>query len=183
MEKEYISQQIFNCDEKGAPGFKVSKDRLTLLLCANTSGTFKCKPLLVYKSENLRAFKGKKKEHLTVFWCLNKTSWVTQTHFKDWFLQSFIPEVRDYLAKENLPFKVMLLLDNCKSHGDAVMLQYPDVHVEFLPPNTTPLIQPMDHTVIATFKAYYVKRVIQRVLRFVNKHQNCDNFSRNLEIV
>ena len=43
---------------------KVLKDRYTLLFCANASGVLKCKPILVYESENPRALKGKRKEHL-----------------------------------------------------------------------------------------------------------------------
>ncbi|GFT42071.1 tigger transposable element-derived protein 1 [Nephila pilipes] len=72
--QEYISQQVFNCDETGLfwkkmpnrtyitaeekmmPGHKPMKDRLILALCANACGDCKIKPLLVYHSENPRAF-------------------------------------------------------------------------------------------------------------------------------
>lgn len=75
----YSPKQIFNVDETGlfwkrlpkrtfiskseksCPGYKVSKDRLTLLLGGNAEGDFKFKPLLVYHSENPRAFKNVKK--------------------------------------------------------------------------------------------------------------------------
>lgn len=193
-EKGFVPQQIFNCDETGlfwkrmpsrtfltkeekkAPGFKVAKDRFTLLFCANASGTYRCKPMLVYRSENPRALKGKRKDDLPVFWKWNKTAWVTQINFKEWFNKSFIPEVKAFLAKENLSFKVLLLLDNCKSHGDAVLLSHPNVEILFLPPNTTSLIQPMDQSVIATFKSYYLKRVLKAMLRHVNQHRACENF-------
>lgn len=86
--------------EKRAPGFKVAKDRFTLLFCANASENFKCKPMLVYRSENPRALKGKNKDHLPVYWKSNKTAWVTQINVEEWFKQSFIPDVKEFLLKQ-----------------------------------------------------------------------------------
>lgn len=80
----YTNKQVFNIDETGLfwkimpsrtylakeeksmPGFKASKDRLTLLLGANASGDFKLKPLLIYHFENPRAMKGHDQNHLPV---------------------------------------------------------------------------------------------------------------------
>uniref|UniRef100_A0A1A9X369 HTH CENPB-type domain-containing protein n=1 Tax=Glossina brevipalpis TaxID=37001 RepID=A0A1A9X369_9MUSC len=74
-ESGYDQKQVFNVDEtelfwkrlpkrtfiskteKSAPGFKASKDRLTLLLGGNANGDFKFKPFLVYQSENPRAMR------------------------------------------------------------------------------------------------------------------------------
>ena len=75
-ENGYTPQQIFNVDETGLfwkrmpkrsyiavterqfSGYKVSKDRYTLLVGGNALGDLKLKLLLIYHSENPRAFKG-----------------------------------------------------------------------------------------------------------------------------
>ena len=51
-DRSYISKK-----EKLMPGYKVAKDRLTLLLDGNTSNNMKQNPVLVYHSENPRTLK------------------------------------------------------------------------------------------------------------------------------
>ncbi|UYV71391.1 hypothetical protein LAZ67_8002951 [Cordylochernes scorpioides] len=128
----YISQQVFNCDETGLfwkkmpnrtyitaeekmmPGHKPMKDRLTLALCANASGDCKIKPLLVYHSENPRAFKSHKilKEKLQVMWRSNPKAWVTRKFFVEWVNLVFGPPVKKYLQENNLAVQALLILDN-----------------------------------------------------------------------
>ncbi|XP_068227868.1 tigger transposable element-derived protein 1-like [Palaemon carinicauda] len=100
------------------------------------------KPGLIYKSLNPWALKNKNKALLPVYWMSNKKAWITKTLKLDWFVNCFIPPVKLFLAENGLPFKVLLLMDSAGGH--ATDLHYDGIQVEFLPPNTTSIIQPMD---------------------------------------
>ena len=111
---DYSIQQIMNVDETGlcwkrmpartfiskqqisAPGHKVAKERLTLLLGGNAAGDFKFKPFLIYISANPRAMKNINKEKLNVHWRSNKKAWMTASMFYDWVKNCCIPELKEY---------------------------------------------------------------------------------------
>ena len=67
------------------PGYKATKNRLTLLFCGNASSEMKLKPLLVYQSENPRALKNIAKLSLPVMRKSNPKAWVTQVIVQDCF--------------------------------------------------------------------------------------------------
>uniref|UniRef100_A0A3Q2YW47 HTH CENPB-type domain-containing protein n=1 Tax=Hippocampus comes TaxID=109280 RepID=A0A3Q2YW47_HIPCM len=179
-EEGYVPHQVFNADETGlfwkkmpnrtfireeeksVPGHKPMY-RLTLLMCANASGDCKIKPMLVYHSENPRAFKKNQvvKSKLPVMWKSNTKAWVTRLLFMDWMHNVFAPSVRKYLEEKGLPVKCLLLLDNAPAHPPSLEEELQGdlefIKVKFLPPNTTPLLQPMDQQVIARFQKLYTK--------------------------
>jgi hypothetical protein len=61
-------------------------------------------------------------------------------------------EMEKYCLENNIPFKILLILENTPEHSHFIGDLYPNIKVVFLPPNTTSLIQPMDQGVIAAFK-------------------------------
>uniref|UniRef100_A0A3P8RKE9 HTH CENPB-type domain-containing protein n=1 Tax=Astatotilapia calliptera TaxID=8154 RepID=A0A3P8RKE9_ASTCA len=153
----YIPQQVFNCDETGLfwkkmpwrtyitaeeikmPGHKPMKDRLTLALCANASGTKICVP-----SRNTKTLK----ERLEVMWRSNPKAWVTRQFFVEWVNLVFGPAVKKFLEENELPMKCLLIIDYAPAHPsgleDDILEEFSFIKVLFLPPNTTPLLQPMD---------------------------------------
>ncbi|KAJ4430620.1 hypothetical protein ANN_19209, partial [Periplaneta americana] len=70
-----------------------------------------------------------------------------------WLTNYVVPAWKEYCAKENVDFKILLLISNALSHLVNLDDLHENVKVVFLPPNTTALIKPMDQGVIATYNA------------------------------
>lgn len=131
---------------------KQSKQRLTVLLCANMDGSDKRKPLVIGTSGRPRCFKGKS---MPVKYVCNTKAWMTWAIFSDW-----LKELDREMGQQNR--KICLLLDNCSAHHVDVQLS--NVKLEYFPAHCTSLIQPLDQGVINSVKCAYRKRIIQRVL-------------------
>jgi len=133
---------------------KVSKDRLTLCLIVNTSGTYR-KAAVIGESKKPRCF-GKTWDpatHLGIPYYSNSSAWMKSDIFSD-ILTCFNREV------SARPDKVWLLMDNADCHKPPVgstMCSWEKkfrgftmsrVNVVFFPPNTTSLVQPLDMRIL-----------------------------------
>lgn len=174
----YLDEEIFNIDEtalfyKMLPdrtlkfkrekcvGGKLSKERITVLVGANFTGTKKSKLLIIGKSKNPRCFKNIKK--LPVLYENNSKSWMTSQIFEK-YVRNWDTEARKRGEK------ILLLVDNCPAHPNVDNLRA--IKLVFLPPNTTSLLQPMDQGVIKSLKVHYRKLM---VLNAIQKIENkCD---------
>ena len=67
--------------EKVADGFKMNKELLTVLCCANAAGTHRVKLLVIGKSRQPRAFKNVR--HLPVEYSAQSNAWMDTTIFKN----------------------------------------------------------------------------------------------------
>lgn len=183
-------EQIYNCDEtglnykmlpakslaskqeSGAPGYKRSKERVTILACSNASGTHKLPLLLIGKSAKPRAFKHVRPNALPVWYKNQKSAWMDAGLFKDWFYNHFVPNTERYLNERGYPRKCILLLDNAPSHPSEEQLKSGEIRVMFLPPNVTSLIQPMDQGVLENLKRNYRRLLLEQILDQVDNGCN-----------
>ncbi|GBM94269.1 Tigger transposable element-derived protein 6 [Araneus ventricosus] len=146
----YDDEDIFNMDETAlflraltnksmiqkseeARGGKIPQERLTISFCVRAAGE-KEKPLVIWRCQRPRCFKGKDLNRFGVSWYTNKKAWITSSIFEEW-LVNFDKKMR------NKAKKVPLLLDNATCHADGAQLK--NVKQLFLPPNTKSKLQIM----------------------------------------
>lgn len=89
------------------------KYRITFMPCANASGKHKFELMVIGKYKNPRI--KFKYVCLPVFYTNQSKAWVTTTVFTQWFQEEFIPVVRKFMRKFNLPGKALPILDNAPS--------------------------------------------------------------------
>ena len=172
----YDPDDIYNMDETGlfyrllpnstlatgpVSGKKKQKQRITVALCANATGTDKLTPLVIGKSERPQCFGKTFNPSVYVTYTNNKKAWMTGAVFQDW-LSKFNRRMR--VAGRH----VILLVDNATSHS-AEGLRLTNVVVRFLPPNTTAHIQPMDAGIIRNFKGYYRGLLVRYFLQCIEE--------------
>ena len=168
------AKDVFNVDEAGlffqctpdksltfkgevCNGGKLSKLRVTLLIGANMDGSEKLPLLMIGKSANPRCFKNVKKK--PVEYESNSKAWMTKIIFEKW-----LTKLDQRLRKEKRT--ILLFIDNCSAHPTD--LSFTNIKIIFFPPNMTSVLQPMDQGVIKTFKHYYRREVILRILAGIN---------------
>ena len=167
--KEYSPQDIFNCDETGlfwkmkpcrtisneqTSGKKQSKDRVTILLTCNATGSEKLTPLFIHKYENPRVIKNIDKRTLPVEYYWNQKSWMQVSIWND-----YIKKLDTKMRRQNR--KIILLVDNAPTHALYETTRLTNITIQSLPPNTTAHLQPCDQGIINSFK---VRNVIDLII-------------------
>lgn len=169
----YCAKDIFNADEAGlffnmvpdktlslkgqaCHGGKRSKERCTVLFCANSDGTEKLPPLVIGKYAKPRCFKNVKK--LPCIYKNNGNSWMTASVFQEWL---FSIDARMGVANR----KILLFLDQCTAHKLPEPKRLRNVKVQFFPANCTSKLQPLDQGVICQVKRLYRHQLVLYLLR------------------
>ena len=157
--KHYELEDIFNFDETAlfyrlqpnktlashsVKGDKVNKERLTIALCTNVTGTFKCKAVVIGRYMRPRCFGKVWDPNNVAKYYYNLKAWMTMDIFKDWLVMFDVT-----MKRKNK--KVLLIIDNATGHN-TVDLTLDNVNLLYLPANTTSYLQPLDAGIIKNFK-------------------------------
>jgi len=172
ISRQYDRRNIFNFDETAlfyklppnktlsdigvaAIGEKYSKERLTIAFCASACGE-KYRPLVIGKYKRPRCFGKHFDPNKIVDYYYNNTAWMVVPIWDDWLCK-----FNKHMKNQNR--EVLLYVDHAAGHGKQAT-QLSNVRVEYLPPNTTSQMQPMDQGIINVGKGNYKKRLVKKML-------------------
>jgi hypothetical protein len=151
---------VYNCDETALywklepsktlarhaiSGTKKPKDRVTIMLACNATGTSKLTPIFIHKYKNPRCMDNIKHNDLPVHYYWNSSAWMQRSIFLNW-----LSKLNGDLRKAHR--HILLLLDNASVHVLEEGLTFSNITLHYLPPNTTAHLQPCDQGIIYSFK-------------------------------
>lgn len=125
-----------------------ARDRVTLILCVNSTGSCKIDPVLIGTAKRPHCFKNSPP-------CIPKNAWNDHECYGLWWKSVFLPQIRQW-TKE----KVAPLIDGFSGHDDTCSDPLDQVAVYKFPPNVTSVYQPLDQGVIYILKAHYKAKLL-----------------------
>ena len=172
----YAAEDIFNLDEfglfyKALPDStmsfkndrccdgKFAKNRLSVLAGSNLSGCEKLPLLVIGQSAKPRCFKNV--TSLPTKYRNNSKSWMTSVLFEE--------ELVEWDAKLRAAGRLVLcIVDNCSAHPKNLKSKLTNINLQFLPPNCTSVLQPMNMGIIKNLKHFYRSKLVNRVLMAID---------------
>lgn len=185
----YDLKDVFNMDETGlyfralpkqsmvmngesCKGTKLAKERVTVLLACSAAGE-KLKPLVIGRAQNPRCLKNVEKSSMPVIYRWNRKAWMTGTLCEEWL-------IRLNARMQQQKRKILLLLDNCGAHPH---IELSNVKLQFLPPNTTSKLQPLDAGIICNIKALYRKRLLRHLLAEMDESSSAADLVKSVNLL
>ena len=177
---QYLDEDVFNADETGlyyrmAPdraviaandfsdGVEGDKERVSILLMTNSTGTYKSRLMVVGQVKAPRCLRGLNIGNLPADYRSNKNAWMSSEIFKE-FLLDFDAKMREQHRN------VLLLIDHYSAHSAALrQIRLSNVTIHFIASNFTSVLQPCESGIIKSFKAEYRKLFLLKAEKSFNK--------------
>lgn len=147
-----------NEDISTTMGKKKSKDRVSLIVCANATGSHKVSCSLIGKPKEPACIKDW--QWLIPYFNQAKAWMDVETCWK-WFNEMFFPEVKKITGR-----RVLLLMDNAPGYFQS--FKRDNIRVVFFPLNCSSWKQPCDLGIIAALKKRYKYLYLKDVSTFTN---------------
>jgi len=160
---QYDLEDVYNADEtalywklkpsktlarRRVTGTKKLKDRVTIMLACNLTGTHKLPAVFIHKYRNPHCIRNIDKKTLPVSYYWNASAWMQRSIFKNW-----ITRLNQEMRRRKR--HILLLVDNVSTHQLDDSEQLSNIKLHFLPPNTTAHLQPLDQGIIYSFKVFF----------------------------
>nr|XP_033802547.1 tigger transposable element-derived protein 3-like [Geotrypetes seraphini] len=186
---EYSPEDIYKVDETAiffrempdrvlesndSAGLSRGREYVTVIICANSTGTEKMRLLVIGRSKRPRCFKGVTMDALPVQYEADLYTRLSINIFQKWV------HGVDVKMKQ-AGRKIILFIDHCTAHtaGDL-----DNVKIVILPPKSPPTLQPMDQEVIRHLRHHYRKQIFTKIIRdFDGDPQSAIDLARSITIL
>ena len=186
MQKEgYKLENVYNADSttlmwKKAPQNTLSqssrrlyKKQVTIFLCANATGCHKPPTLIVETIKKTQTTSSSYTSDPPIMYITSKKPYIDSDTFNEWFNECFLKSVIERQQRNGHREKTLLLLNNAGLDHESTIISTRDEFVKIMhfSYDAAPLIQPMDHGIIACFKRMYQKKLLESLM------EKCKNVS------
>ena len=145
------------------------------MFTVNMMGSDKRPPLIIGKAARPSALKKKNVllKNLKIEYYNNTRAWMNGPIF-----HSYMKNWNDELARQR--HHILLLIDNAPSH---IIDEYSNITIQFLPPNTTSKIQPLDQGIIRSVKCAYRKTIQVQYCSRVENYEEVKQIMQSFDFV
>ena len=147
---------------KQAGNQQMLEDHVTVLFCANATGSHKLPVLIIGNIGETQGLYNLNTDAFSTIYRANANAWMSSNIFNEWFRKYFLESVIRRQLKKGRREKTLLLLDNTRLFHDLNDLNRKDrfVTVISIPLNISPVGQPMNCGIISSFKRKYRKELV-----------------------
>ncbi|NXX98463.1 TIGD5 protein, partial [Centropus bengalensis] len=153
------------------------RERVTVLLAANLTGSHKLKPLVVGGLRDPPSLRHHNQDKFPASYRYSPEARLGPVLLRAWFFEDFVPSVKRYLRRSCLQQKAVLLLSSPPSQSrmgseESPLLQTPDGSIRALflskgPPGSSStggggrIPAPLEQGVVSTFKQLYKRELLR----------------------
>ena len=156
---------------RGSKAIK-AKERLTVILCVNATGSCKMTQVVIGSAKQPRCFK---KTPSCLPYYFQPNAWNDTANYNKWWNEVFLPSIRKHTHDP-----VAFLIDGFSGHDKNCVDPLGQVRVFRFPPNITSVFQPLDQGIIAALKTGYKSRLLLKVVETAESYAGLQVMARQL---